>query len=118
MTTSLNRVQLIGHLGADPEIRTTQKGHEVASLRIATNESFLKDGEKQEHTEWHRVVIFGDGLITKVVKPYLGKGNRVFVEGSIRSNKYTDNEGVKRYSTDIVVQQLNLLDRKPTEDRK
>ncbi len=115
MTNSLNRTQLIGHLGAKPEIHTTEDGREIVRLSIATNETFLdKDGKKQERTEWHRVVIFHANLITKVVVPFLKKG--IFVEGSLRTDKYTDKDGVERYSTDIILQELIMLDRKPTEE--
>ena len=116
MTISLNRTQIIGHLGADPEIRTTRDGRGIARLSIATNEVFLdKSGEKQERTEWHRVVVFGEKLVTEIVKPFLKKGSRVFVDGSNRTDKYTDKDGVERYSTDIILSELILLDRKSTE---
>ncbi len=119
MTGTFNKTQVLGHLGADPDIHVTDDGREIARLRIATNESFTdKNGVKRERTEWHRAVIFPEGLITKVVKPYLKSGNRVFVEGSSRTDKYTDKDGVERYSTDIVVSELTLLDGKPTTEEK
>ena len=117
MAISLNRVQLMGNLGADPEICTTKDGREVARLSIATNETFLnKDGNRQERTEWHRVVIFHGNLITKVVIPFLKEGSTVFVEGSLRTDKYTDKDGIERYSTDIILRELTLLDRKPATE--
>ncbi len=114
MSISLNRVQLIGYLGADPEIHTTEDGREIARLSVATNEVFLKGGQKQERTVWHRVVIFHGNLIAKVVTPFLKKGAPVFIEGSLRTDKYTDKDGVERYSTDIILERLTMLDRKPT----
>ncbi len=119
MTGTFNKTQILGHLGADPDIHVTEGGREIARLSIATNESYTdKAGVKHERTEWHRAVIFSEGLITKVVKPYLKSGNRVFVEGSNRTDKYTDKDGVERYSTDIVVSELTLVDGKPTAKGK
>lgn len=117
MTGTINKMTILGHLGADPEIRVTQDGREIARLSVATNERYTdKDGVKQERTEWHRVVIFPEGLITKVVKPYLREGSRIFCEGTSRTDKYTDKEGVERFSTDIILQELTLLDGKPTAE--
>jgi single-strand DNA-binding protein len=104
---SLNKVMLIGNLGADPEIRSFQNGGKVANLRIATSESW-KDkatGEKKEKTEWHTVAIFSDGLVG-VVERYLKKGSKVFIEGKLQTRKWQDQSGADRYSTEIVIQGL------------
>lgn len=108
MAGSLNKVMLIGNLGRDPEIRSTQDGREIATLTIATSESW-KDkmtGERREKTEWHRVVIFSDGLVN-VVKNYLHKGSKVFVEGALQTRKWVDKDGVEKYSTEVVIQGFN-----------
>ena len=102
---SLNKVMLIGNLGADPEIRSFQNGGRVANLRIATSETW-KDkntGERQERTEWHTVAIFSDGLVN-VVERYLSKGSKVFVEGKLQTRKWQDQSGNDRYSTEVVIQ--------------
>ena len=115
MTGTINKTFILGNLGRDPEIHVTQSGTEIARFTVATSDRFTdKNGEKQERTEWHRVVIFGNGLINKVVKPYLNKGSRVHIQGNLRTDKYTDKNGVERYSTDIVVENLTLLDSKPS----
>ena len=108
MAGSLNKVMLIGNLGADPEIRSFQNGGKVASLRIATSETW-KDrntGERQEKTEWHTVSIFSEGLIG-VVERYLKKGAKVFIEGSLQTRKWQDKDGQDRYSTEVVLRGLN-----------
>ena len=112
---SLNKVMLIGNLGADPEIRSFQNGGKVANLRIATSERW-KDkntGEMQERTEWHTVAIFSDGLVN-VVERYLRKGSKVFVEGKLQTRKWQDQSGNDRYSTEVVLQgfggTLTMLD--------
>lgn len=102
---SLNKVQLIGNLGADPEIRSFQNGGRVANLRIATSESW-KDkatGERKEKTEWHTVALFSDGLVG-VAERYLKKGSKVYVEGQLQTRKWQDKDGNDRYSTEIVLQ--------------
>jgi single-strand DNA-binding protein len=108
MAGYLNRVQLIGNLGQDPEIRATQKGDRIATLSIATSVSWTdaRSGEKKEKTEWHRAVIFSDGL-AGVAEKYLKKGSKVFLEGSLQTRKWTDNAGVEKYTTEIVVQAYN-----------
>ena len=108
MAGSLNKVLLIGRLGADPEIKQTQGGKGFASLSVATSESWKdkNSGEKKEKTEWHRVVIFNEGLVN-VVKQYLKKGAQIYVEGQLTTNKYTDNNGQEKYSTQIVLQGYN-----------
>ena len=108
MAGSLNKVLLIGRLGNDPEIKPMQNGKNVAILSLATSESW-KDkntGEKKEKTEWHRVVIFNEGLVN-VVQKYLKKGSQVYVEGQLNTNKYTDNNGQEKFSTQIVLQGYN-----------
>lgn len=103
MAGSLNKVELIGNLGADPEVRYMTSGGAVANLSIATTESW-KDkttGEKKEQTEWHRVVIFGK--LAEVAGEYLRKGSKVFIEGGLRTRKWTDQQGVERYTTEINV---------------
>ena len=105
LMASLNKVQLIGNLGTDPEVRHTQDGKAIVNLTVATSESW-KDkatGEKKEKTEWHRVVIFNDGL-AKVAEAYLKKGSTVYLEGQLQTRKWTDKNGVEKYSTEIVLQ--------------
>ena len=117
MAGGLNKVLLIGRLGNDPEIKQMQNGKSVARLSVATSESW-KDkntGEKKEKTEWHRVVIFNEGLVS-VVQKYLKKGAQVYIEGQLNTNKYTDSNGQEKYSTQIVLQgyssSLTMLDGK------
>ena len=108
MAGSLNKVLLIGRLGNDPEIKPMQNGKNVAILSLATSESW-KDkntGEKKEKTEWHRVVIFNEGLVN-VVQKYLKRGSQVYVEGQLNTSKYTDNSGQEKFSTQIVIQGYN-----------
>lgn len=108
MAGSLNRVQLIGNLGGDPEIRNSQLGDKVATFSVATTDSWTdtNSGEKREKTEWHRVVIFSDGL-AGVAEKYLKKGMKVFLEGALQTRKWTDNAGVERYTTEVVLQAYN-----------
>ncbi len=108
MAGSLNKVMLIGNLGADPEIRTFQNGGKVANLRIATSENW-KDkntGERKEQTEWHTVSIFSEGLIS-VVERFLRKGSKVYVEGQLQTRKWQDQSGNDRYSTEVVLRGFN-----------
>ena len=110
----VNKVILVGNLGDDPESRSLNNGGEVVNLRIATSESWKdRDGNKQERTEWHRVVIFNENL-GRVAKSYLRKGSKVYLEGQIQTRKWTDQSGADRYSTEIVLQrfrgELVLLD--------
>jgi len=103
--TSLNKAQLIGNLGRDPEVRATQNGSSIATLSVATSESW-KDkntGERVERTEWHRVVILNNDGLCKLVERCLARGSKVYVEGQIRTRKWTDREGVERYATEIHV---------------
>ncbi len=115
MAGSVNKVILIGNLGADPEIRHTQDGRPIANLRVATSESWRDKttGERREKTEWHRVVIFNEGLC-KIVEQYLKKGSKVYLEGALQTRKWQDKDGQDRYSTEVVLQgfnsQLTMLD--------
>ncbi|MDR3466025.1 MAG: single-stranded DNA-binding protein [Xanthobacteraceae bacterium] len=108
MAGSVNKVILIGNLGADPEIRRTQDGRPIANLRIATSETWRDKatGERKEKTEWHRVVIFNEGLC-KVAEQYLKKGAKVYIEGALQTRKWTDQSGVEKYSTEVVLQGFN-----------
>jgi single-strand DNA-binding protein len=108
MAGSVNKVILIGNLGADPEIRRTQDGRPIANLRIATSESWRdkNTGERKEKTEWHQVVIFNEGLC-KVAEQYLKKGSTVYVEGQLQTRKWQDQSGQDRYSTEVVLQGFN-----------
>ena len=104
MAGSLNRVQLIGNCGADPEIRSVNGGSKVANFRIATSESW-KDkntGEKKERTEWHSIVVWNDGLVG-VIEKYVKKGSKVMVEGQLQTRKW-EKDGVERYTTEVVLQ--------------
>ena len=111
----LNKVQLIGHLGRDPESRTLQSGGTVVTLNVATSEPWndRDSGERHEKTEWHRVAIFSDGL-GEIATRYLRKGSKVYVEGALQTRKWTDNAGVEKYSTEIVLTrfkgELTMLD--------
>jgi len=105
---SVNKVILIGNLGADPETRFLPSGDAVANIRIATTENWKdKSGEKQEHTEWHRVSFFGK--LAEIAGEYLKKGSPVYIEGRIRTRKWQDKEGQDRYSTEIVADRMQLL---------
>ncbi len=108
MAGSVNKVILVGNLGADPEIRAMQDGRKMAQLSIATSENWRdkSTGERREKTEWHRVVIFNDGLV-KVVEQYLKKGSKVYLEGALQTRKWTDQSGQERYSTEVVLQGFN-----------
>lgn len=115
MAGSVNKVIIIGNLGRDPEIRTTQGGTKVANLSIATSERWRDkaSGERKEKSEWHRVVIFNDRLVD-VAEKYLKKGAKVYLEGSLQTRKWTDQSGVEKYSTEICLQkyrgELTMLD--------
>jgi single-strand DNA-binding protein len=105
---SVNKVILIGNLGADPETRYLPSGDAVTNIRIATSEKWKdKSGEQQEHTEWHRVAFFGK--TAEIAGEYLKKGSPVYVEGRIRTRKWTDKEGQDKYSTEIVADRMQLL---------
>jgi single-strand DNA-binding protein len=106
--SSVNKVILVGSLGADPEIRRTQDGRAIANLRLATSEKWRDKttGERKEKTEWHRVVIFSDGLC-KVAEQYLRKGSKVYLEGQLQTRKWQDQSGQDKYATEIVLQGFN-----------
>src|SRR5262245_54327749 len=108
MAGSVNKVILVGNLGADPEVRRTQDGRPIVNLRVATSESWRDKatGERKEKTEWHRVVIFSEGL-AKVAEQYLKKGAKVYIEGQLQTRKWTDQSGVEKYSTEVVLQGFN-----------
>ena len=110
MAGSVNKVILVGNLGADPEIRRTQDGRPIANLRIATSESWRDKapGERKDKTEWHRVVIFNEGLC-KVAEQYLKKGAKVYIEGALQTRKWTDQQGVEKFSTEVVLQGFNSV---------
>ena len=115
MAGSVNKVILIGNLGADPEVRRMPSGDAVVNLRLATTESWRdkQSGERKDKTEWHRVVIFNENL-AKIAEQYLKKGSKVYVEGQLQTRKYQDKDGVEKYNTEIVLQryrgELTLMD--------
>ena len=109
MARGINKVILIGNLGADPETRAMPSGMTVANLRVATSESWRdkQSGEQQERTEWHRVAMFG--RLAEIAAEYLKKGSQVYIEGSLRTRKWTDKQGNERYSTEIIGNELQML---------
>lgn len=115
MAGSINKATLIGNLGRDPETRTMQSGDKVVNLSIATSETWKdkKSGERKEKTEWHRIVIFNQG-IANVAEKYLSKGSKVYVEGQLETRKWTDSQGIERYSTEVALRpyrgELVMLD--------
>ena len=108
MAGSVNKVILVGNLGADPEVRRTQDGRPIVNLRVATSESWRdkNTGERREKTEWHRVVIFSEGL-AKIAEQYLKKGSKVYLEGALQTRKWQDKDGQDKYSTEVVLQGFN-----------
>ena len=110
MAGSVNKVILVGNLGADPEIRHTQDGRPICNLRVATSESWRdkNTGERREKTEWHRVVIFNEGLC-RIAENYLRKGSKVYLEGQLQTRKWQDQSGQDRYSTEVVLQGFNSV---------
>ena len=108
MAGSVNKVILIGNLGADPEVRRMQDGRPIVNLRVATSENWRDKatGERKERTEWHRVVIFSEGL-AKIAEQYLKKGAKVYLEGQLQTRKWTDKDNIERYSTEVVLQGFN-----------
>jgi|SRR6185312_3376329 len=115
MAGSVNKVILVGNLGRDPEIRSTQDGTRIANLNLATSENWRdrNSGERKERTEWHRVVIFNERLV-EVAEKFLRKGSKIYVEGALQTRKWTDQQGAERYSTEVVLQrfrgELTMLD--------
>src|SRR3954470_14458295 len=116
MAGSVNKVILVGNLGKDPEVRRMQDGRPVVNMSVATSESWRDKatGERKEKTEWHRVVIFNEGL-AKIAEQYLKKGSKVYLEGQLQTRKWTDQQGIEKYSTEVVLQGFNsaltMLDR-------
>ena len=108
----INKAILIGNLGADPEVRYTQAGSAVASFNIATTESWVKDGNKEERTEWHRIVAFQ--RLGEICGEYLSKGSKVYIEGRIQTRQWDDKDGNKRYTTEIVAREMKMLSPKNT----
>ncbi|KJV92986.1 single-stranded DNA-binding protein [Orientia tsutsugamushi] len=121
MAGSLNRVTLIGNLGHDPEIRKTNDGKEIAAFSLATTETWRDkhSNEKKEKTEWHRIVVFNDGIVN-IIKSYVKKGSKVLIEGSLQTRKWQDSSGQEKYTTEIILQNYNasliLLDSKSSSD--
>ncbi len=115
MAGSVNKVILVGNLGRDPEIRSTQDGTRVANLSLATSESWRdkNTGERREKTEWHRIAVFNERLV-EIIEKYLSKGSKIYVEGQLQTRKWTDNQGQDRYTTEVVLQryrgELTMLD--------
>ena len=115
MAGSINKVILLGRLGADPEIRMSQDGKKIAKFSLATSESWKdkQSGEKKEKTEWHKIIIFSSGL-ADITEKYLKKGSLIYIEGQISTRKYTDQSGIEKYITEIVLQgyncQLTMID--------
>src|SRR5215467_6597969 len=105
MAGSVNKVILVGNLGADPEVRRTQDGRPIVNLRVATSDTWRdkNSGERREKTEWHRVVIFSEGL-AKIAEQYLKKGSKVYLEGALQTRKWQDKDGQDRYSTEVLLQ--------------
>ena len=112
MSRGINKVILVGNLGNDPEVRYSQSGSAITTISVATSETWKdKNGEKQERTEWHRVKFFGK--LAEIAGEYLKKGSLVYIEGSLRTEKYTDKSGVEKYSTDIIASEMQMLGGKP-----
>jgi len=115
MAGSVNKVILVGNLGKDPEIRSTQGGQRIANFSLATSETWRDrtSGERKERTEWHRVVVFNERLVD-VIEKYVKKGSKLYIEGALQTRKWTDNSGQERYSTEVVLQnfrgELTMLD--------
>jgi single-strand DNA-binding protein len=115
MAGSVNKVILVGNLGRDPEIRSTQDGKRIANFSLATSENWRDraSGERKERTEWHRVVVFNDRLVD-VIEKYVKKGSKLYIEGALQTRKWTDNSGQERYTTEVVLQnfrgELTMLD--------
>lgn len=108
MARGINKVILVGNLGNDPEVRYSQSGSAITTISVATSESWKdKNGEQQERTEWHRVKAFG--RLAEIMGEYLKKGRQVYIEGSLRTEKYTDKNGVEKYATDIIANEMQML---------
>src|SRR5690348_10468755 len=109
MARGVNKVILVGNLGADPETRYSASGTAMCTIRIATTDSWKdkQTGERQERTEWHRIKFFG--RLAEIAGEYLKKGRQVYIEGSLRTDKYTDKDGVERYTTDVIANEMQML---------
>ena len=108
MAGSINKVILVGNLGRDPEVRFAQSGNKIVNFSIATSDTWKdkESGERREKTEWHRIVIFSDGLAT-IAEKYLKKGSKVYVEGALQTRKWTGNDGIEKYTTEVILQGFN-----------
>ncbi|MFV9875685.1 MAG: single-stranded DNA-binding protein [Rickettsiales endosymbiont of Dermacentor nuttalli] len=108
MVGSINKAILIGNVGRDPEIRVTQNGQKIVNIALATSETWRdkSSGERREKTEWHRIVIFSEGLVN-IVEQYIKKGTKLYIEGAIQTRKWVDNSGVERYYTEVILQGYN-----------
>ena len=116
MARGINKVIIVGTLGKDPEVRYSQSGSALTSISLATNEKWKdKNGETQERTEWHRIKFFGK--LAEIAGEYLKKGGQVYIEGSLRTDKYTDKQGVEKYSTDIIANEMQMLGGSPGAER-
>jgi single-strand DNA-binding protein len=113
MSFTVNKVILIGNIGQDPEIRYTQNGSAVANFRVATNKVWKKEGRKVEETEWHRIVAFGK--LAEIVQEYMVKGNKVYVEGELRTRKWEDKDNVVRYTTEVHAVEIKKLNPKDSD---
>lgn len=102
MSGSVNKVILVGNVGKDPEIRTTNDGTRIASFSLATSEKWKSDGEQRERTEWHRVVVFNEHLV-KVIEQFVRKGNPLYIEGQLQTRKWIDQSGAEKYTTEVVI---------------
>ena len=118
MSKGINKVILVGNLGQDPEVRYTTSGGAVANISVATTEEWKnkQSGEKESHTEWHRVVAFG--RLAEIMGEYLKKGSQVYIEGKIQTRKWQDNSGADRYTTEIVASEMQMLGGNPTSQRE
>lgn len=116
MSRGINKVIIVGNLGNDPEVRYSQGGSAITTISVATSESWKdkQTGEQQERTEWHRVKFFG--RLAEIAGEYLKKGSQVYIEGSLRTDKYTDKNGVERYTTDIIAAEMQMLGGKQNGD--
>ena len=121
MSGSLNKVMLIGNVGADPEVRRTQDGKAIASISLATSETWKdkSSGERRSKSQWHKIVCFNDGL-SKVIENYVRKGSKIYVEGQLQTRKWQDNNGNDKWTTEVILQNYNgvltLLDKNPNSD--
>jgi len=113
MSRGINKTTLVGHIGKDPETRYTAAGAAITTISVATSEQWKdkETGEQKEHTEWHRVQFFG--RLAEIAGEYLRKGSQVYIEGKLRTDKYTDKEGVERYATNIIAHEMQMLGGKP-----